>query len=253
MCQKQPYCPAHVHDLPILFSTLPPKENAVTHICMICLLCHMCLSNLQCQAHVPGFSAPSSAYDCEGKIEVTITSTCIATRPKCMHANNLLLSLVVTIVMIAVMRDQSLGDLHNLCCMQELHAAPVMVLLLRWECCCGIFAARCQTPYNAHRCKAGAMASMKHQSHVCLPAEHWDQPRLCTSDCNEQDSRSMRLVKNACLDHGLLSLQLHIHSSRCEADAGREEGQRQHSHEHSCRESTAHPGEGSCSGSWRHQ
>jgi len=78
-------------------------------------------------------------------------------------------------------------------------------------------------------------------------------PTCCTSDCNEQDSRSMRLGKNACFDNALLSLQLHIHSSRCEADAGREEGQRQHSHEHSCRESTAHPGEGSRSGSWRRQ
>lgn len=49
-------------------------------------------------------------------------------------------------------------------------------------------------------------------------------PACCTSDCIEQDGCSMRLVKNACLDSAVLTLQLHIHSSRCEADAGREEG-----------------------------
>ena len=50
------------------------------------------------------------------------------------------------------------------------------------------------------------------------------KPTCCTSDCIQQVGRSMRLVKNACFDNALLSLQLHIHSSRCEADAGREEG-----------------------------
>ena len=49
-------------------------------------------------------------------------------------------------------------------------------------------------------------------------------PTCCASDCIEQNNSSMCLERNACLDSALLSLQLHIHCSRCEADAGREEG-----------------------------
>jgi hypothetical protein len=58
---------------------------------------------------------------------------------------------------------------------------------------------------------------------VCL-LEGSINPTCCTSDCNEQDGRSMPLVKNECLDNALLSLQLHVHSSGREADAGGEEG-----------------------------
>ena len=91
-----------------------------------------------------------------------------------MQANSPLLTLVVT-KSVAVMRDQGLGYLHNLCCMQQLHVAPVMVLHLRWECCCSIFAACCQTPYNAQMAHLGSITD---QCHVCMPAETKNPPHM---------------------------------------------------------------------------
>ena len=51
----------------------------------------------------------------------------------------------------------------------------------------------------------------------------------------------------------ILLLQLYIHSSRCEADVGRQEGSRHDSHEYRCREGKADSRKGSCPRSWRRQ
>ena len=73
-----------------------------------------------------------------------------------MQANSLLLSLIVT-ESVAAMRDQGPCVLHNPCCTQQLHAAPIMALPLRWEWCCSNFAACCQTPYDAQMAQLGSI------------------------------------------------------------------------------------------------
>ncbi len=201
---------------------VPQTSILSMHMCVMYLLCQAHVPELSIlSAHVPDFPRASNTDDCDCEIEVTMTPACIAkpAQSACNPTAHCFVWLSLSPLPPCVIKAHVFDIIHV--AWQQLHAAPVIILFLCWNVAVASLK-HAAKPIGMQRWQKWA-ALQTSAMFVCLLKLRVN-PTCRTSDCNEQDGCNMRLVESACLDTALLSLQLHIHSSRCEADAGREEG-----------------------------